>query len=167
MNIAIVDIVFCVIIVVFSLRCAVKGFVSELMSMAALILGLLVAIFFFRSGAFFIREHFFPGMPFLPELIAFILIFLVVFAAIKLLEFLFKRVIDGIQLGGADHFLGFLFGIAQGLVVICLLLFFIIIQPFVDPEIILKGSFFAELLMGLIIGYRQETIDGIRGVTGV
>lgn len=156
MNIAIVDIVFAGIIIIFTLRCAVKGVVSELMSLAALIFGLLSAIFFFRKAAIIVRERFMPGVKTLPEIISFVALFLIVFAAIKLVEVMLKGIIEGVRLSGPDHFLGFIFGLGEGVIVVCLLLFIITIQPFIFPEAILKGSFFAEFFLPFIMGTNRE-----------
>ena len=161
MNVAIIDVVFVVIIAVFTLRCAVHGFVSELMSIAALILGLFAAIFFFRIGAQYVRSLFLPGMPAVPEIIAFILIFLTVFGVVKLVEILLKSIIEAIRFGAADRFLGILFGFAEGVVIVCLMLFLISIQPFFDSRPLLRGSYFADLLMPFIIGTRREILDSV------
>ena len=160
MEIAIIDIVFLGLIAVFALRCAVRGFVSELLSMAAVTLGLLSAIFFFRKAAVIIREKLIPVRT-LPEIIAFVALFLIVFGAIKLLEKMLKEIIEGIKLDGSDRFLGFLFGLAEGILVVCLLLFLLTIQPFVDSKPILNGSFFAELLIPLIMGKKKEILDSV------
>ena len=161
MEIAIVDIVFLGIIAVFAIRCAIKGVVSELLSMAALIFGLLASIFFFRKAALLIRLHFMPDIRALPEIISFIVIFLVIFAVIKLLEILLKDIIEGIKLNGPDRFLGFIFGLAEGVLVVCLLLFLLHIQPFIHPGYILRESFFAQLLIPFIMGNRREVLDSV------
>ena len=161
MDIAIIDVVFLGIIVVFTLRCAIHGFVSELMSIAALILGLFAAIFFFRIGAQIIRDRFLPGMIVVPEIIAFILLFLVVFGIVKLVEILLKTIIETIRFGAADRFLGIIFGFAEGIVIVCLLLFLISIQPFFDSRPLLRGSYFADLLMPFIIGNKREILDSV------
>jgi len=159
MQIAIVDIVFLGIIAVFALRCAIRGMVSELMSMAALILGLLAAVFFFRKAAEIVRDRLMPGISVFPEIVSFIALFLVVFAAIKILEKMLKEIIEGVKLNGPDRFFGFIFGFAEGVLVVCLLLFVINIQPFVHPELILHKSFFAELLLPFIMGTKKEVLD--------
>jgi membrane protein required for colicin V production len=161
MGLAVIDIVFLIIIAIFALRCALRGIVGELMSMAALVLGLLAAIFFFRKAADLIRGRFVPDVKALPEIISFVAVFIGVFAIIKILETILKDIIERIQLGGADRFLGFLLGIAEGLVIVCLLLFLIIVQPFVESDLILEGSFLADLLMPFIIGTRKELFESI------
>jgi len=161
MGLAIIDIVFLVIIAIFALRCALRGIVSELMSMAALVLGLLAAIFTFRKTADLIRGKFVPDVKALPEILSFVAVFIAVFATIKILETILKEIIDRIQLGGPDRFLGFFLGIAEGLVIVCLLLFLIIIQPFVEPQIVLEGSLLAEILMPFILGTRKELFESV------
>jgi membrane protein required for colicin V production len=161
MGLAVIDVVFLILIAIFALRCALRGIVGELMSMAALVLGLLSAIFFFRKTAELIRGKFIPDVKALPEIVAFVGVFIIVFAAIKILETILKDIIERIQLGGPDRFLGFFLGVAEGLVIVCLLLFLILVQPFVDPALILEGSFFADLLMPFIIGTRKELMESV------
>ena len=164
MGIAIVDIVFLGVIAVFTLRCMVRGAVSEILSMAALVFGLLAAIFFYKTAALIVRERFMPDIKVLPEILSFIALFLIVFAVIKILEAMLKGIVEGIKLKGPDHFLGFILGLAEGVVVVCLLLFIICIQPFVNPENILSGSFFAELLLPFIMGYQSDAVDAVDSV---
>ncbi|MDR2922925.1 MAG: CvpA family protein [Treponema sp.] len=161
MGLAVIDIIFLVIIGIFALRCGLRGIVSELMSMAALVLGLLAAIFFFRKTAELIRGKFIPDVKALPEIISFVAIFIAVFAIMKILETILKEIIIGIKLGGPDRFLGFFLGIAEGLVVVCLLLFLISVQPFVEPAVLLEGSLFADILMPFIIGTRKELMESV------
>jgi membrane protein required for colicin V production len=161
MGLAAIDIVFLVFIAISALRCALRGIVSELMSMAALVLGLLAAIFTFRKTAELIRGRFVPDVKALPEIISFVAVFLIVFAVIKICETILKDIIERIQLGGADRFFGFFLGVAEGLVVVCLLLFLISIQPFFNPAVILEGSLLADLLMPFIIGTRKELMESI------
>jgi len=161
MGLAIIDIVFLVIIAIFAFRCALRGLVGELMSMAALVLGILAAIFFFRKTAELVRGRFIPDVKALPEIVSFVAIFIAVFAVIKILETIIKEIIEGIRLGGVDRFLGFFLGIAEGLVIICLILFLITVQPFVDPETVLKGSLLAEILMPFIIGTRKGLFESV------
>jgi len=161
MGLAIIDIVFLAIIAIFALRCGLRGIVGELMSMAALVLGLLSAIFFFRKTAELIRGRFVPDVKALPEIISFVAIFIVVFAVIKILETILKDIIERIQLGEVDRFLGFFFGVAEGVIIVCLLLFLIIVQPFVESDLILEGSFLADILMPFIIGTRKEFFESV------
>ena len=134
------------------IRCYLRGFIGELLSMAAIVLGLLASLYFYKNGGAFIREKFSMEIKILPEVIAFVSLFIIVFLAIKLIDILLNEVIEGVNLGGADRFLGIVFGLAEGLVVVSLILFLLRIQPLFDPTPILSESFFARLLLPLITG---------------
>jgi membrane protein required for colicin V production len=152
MNMAAIDFIFIALIAVFTVRCAVRGFISEIMSMASIVLGLLAALYFYKNGGEFVRIKFLPGIKIVPEIVAFIALFLIVFVAIKILEIMLREIIEGVRLGGADRFLGIFFGVAEGIVVISLVLFIFRIQPLFDPGPLLSNSFFAKMLLPLITG---------------
>jgi len=152
MNLAAIDIIFIAVIVIFTVRCAIKGFISEIMSMASIVLGLLAALFFYKNGGEFVRIRFMPGIKIVPEIIAFVSLFLIVFIVIKILEIMLKEIIEGVRLGGADRFLGIFFGLAEGIVVVSLVLFLFRIQPLFDPGALLSNSIFAKMLLPLITG---------------
>ena len=152
MNFAVIDIIFIVLIMIFTVRCAVKGFISELMSMASVILGLLASLYFYKKGGEFIRIKFMPELKIIPGIIAFVVLFLIVFVAIKILESMLRDIIEGIRLGGVDRILGIFFGIAEGVVVVSLVLFVFSVQPLFDPGPLFANSFFAGLLLPLITG---------------
>lgn len=152
---AVIDIVFIALIVVFTLRCALKGFVGELMSMASIVLGLLAALYFYKNGGEFVRNKFMPEMKIIPEIIAFIALFLIVFVLIKVLEAMLKEIIEGVRLGSADRFLGILFGFVEGIIVVSLVLFLLSVQPLFESGPILEKSLFAKILLPFITGARS------------
>jgi len=152
MNFSVIDYIFIALILLFMIRCYLKGFVTELLSMAAVVLGLLSALFFYKNGAVFIREQFSLEMQAIPEILAFIALFVIVFVVVKLLEMLLKGIIEGIMLGGVDKFLGLIFGFAEGIVVTSLILFILRVQPLFDSGQLLSDSFFAGFLLPLITG---------------
>jgi len=157
MNLSAMDFIFILLIILFVVRCYLKGFVSELLSMAAIVLGLLASLFFYKNGGEFLRTTFWPELKIIPEIIAFIALFVIVFIVVKFLELMLKGIINGIRLGGVDRFLGIFFGLAEGLVVISLVLFLLRIQPLFDPSSLLSESFFARVLLPLITGSEAIT----------
>jgi len=159
LNISVIDVIFILLILLFVIRCYLKGFVSELLSMAAVILGILASLFFYKNGGEFLRTQFWPNMKIIPEVVAFIALFIIVFIVVKLLEVMLKGIINGVKLTGVDRFLGIIFGLAEGIAVISLVIFVLKIQPLFDPSSILSESFFARLLLPLITG--QESITGV------
>ena len=156
MNFSVIDIVFILLTVLFVIRCFLKGFVSELLSMAAFVLGILASLFFYKNGAEFLRENFWHDLEVIPEVVAFIALFLIVFIVIKLLEIMLKGIIQGVKLGNADRFLGIIFGFFEGVAVISLCLFVLRIQPLFDPSEILSESVFARFLLPLITGLENS-----------
>ena len=147
------------LIVIFAVRCALRGFISELLSMAAIVFGMLASLFFFKKGGAYLCEKFMPGYPVVAEVLAFILLFLIVFIMAKILENLLKGIIEGIRLGGVDRFLGIIFGFIEGLIVVGLVLFIISVQPLFDPGELLNNSFFAGIIMPLITGGAGKALD--------
>ncbi|MDR0877764.1 MAG: CvpA family protein [Treponema sp.] len=160
-QIAVIDIIFAVLIFILVIRCAMKGLIGEVISMAAVVLGFMTALLLCSNGGIYLREKFMPDMRILSEILAFIALFLIVFLFIKIVGSILKGIIEGIHLGGVDHFLGIAFGLLEGLVVVGLILFVFSIQPLFDSQKILEQSIFARLLLPLIRGEAIErTVDG-------
>ena len=159
MNFSVIDIIFILLIALFIIRCYLKGFVSELFSMAAFILGILASLFFYKNGGEFLRAQFWPGLKLIPEIVAFIGLFVFVFIIVKFVEIMLKGIIERIQLSGVDRFIGIFFGLAEGIAVISLVLFLLRIQPLFDPSSILSESVFARLLLPLIAG--KESVSDV------
>ncbi|MDR0401073.1 MAG: CvpA family protein [Treponema sp.] len=167
-------------------RCTLRGFLSEFMTLASLVLGVLCSIFLYRDCSAFLRgqglESFIGKMPAIlkrlapglvrniPEIISFALIFVLVFLLVKLVEYLLADIVDRINLGGVDRFLGFIFGFVEGIAITCLLLLALRLQPVFDADPLLKGSVFAEFLFPLIIrrgGAAAEPGSVVRLLTGL
>jgi membrane protein required for colicin V production len=149
MSLAVIDIVFIALILILVVRCTLRGFVVEVMSMASLVLGVLGAIFFYKNGAVFVEKRFaIAGFP--SKLLAFIGIFFVIFIMVKILEYILRDIINRINLGGVDRFLGFLFGLVEGTLLTALALFFLSGQPLFDAAPLLEKSLFARFLLPLM-----------------
>jgi len=157
MNLSVIDVIFILLITLFVIRCYLKGFVSELLSMAAVVLGILSSLFFYKNGGEYLRVKFWPELKIIPEVIAFIALFLIVFITVKLLEIMLKGIINGVRLSGVDRFIGIFFGLAEGIAVVSLILFVLRIQPLFDSSSILSESVFAKFLLPLITGSESIT----------
>jgi membrane protein required for colicin V production len=145
-----VDIAFTMLILIITVRSALRGFVEELFGVAWLILGLLFAINFYNEGATFVRTKILEDVKILPEVLAFAGLFLIVFIVDKIITFILKDIVNRIKLGGLDHFLGVLFGILEGLLAVALVIFVINIQPLFDGGAVLKNSVYDRFLPGNI-----------------
>jgi membrane protein required for colicin V production len=155
---ATLDIVFSILIFIIVVRAALHGFVEEAFGIAWLVLGLVFAVSFYRSGAAFIRTKAFDDVKILPEVLAFIILFLIVFAVVKIITFLLKDIIQKIKLGGLDHFLGLVFGIFEGLLAVAIIIFVINIQPLFDKNDIFKNSVYNKFLSGNVQVVRDMLI---------
>jgi membrane protein required for colicin V production len=155
MKLSAIDIIFIILIFLFIVRCYLRGFIGEILSMAAIVLGLLASLYFYKNGGMYLRQRFMLEIKTIPEVFAFIALFIIVFITIKLLEIMLKGIIQGVKLGGADRFLGIIFGFVEGIMVVSLILFILNIQPLFDPSSIIADSFFANALLPLITGVRN------------
>lgn len=149
-SIAMLDIILAILILILVVRCALRGFLKEVFSVTSFIFGIMGAISFYRKGAAFIRTQVFQDVPILPEILAFTALFCIIFVVIKVLESLLKDIMERVDLGGVDRFMGVLWGFIEGLVCVLLVLFVLDIQPLIEKESILEGSVFAQLLMPVI-----------------
>jgi membrane protein required for colicin V production len=156
----VIDIIFIILMVLLVVRCSLRGFMVELMSMAAVVLGITGAFLLYKNGGMFIREKYFPDLKIIPELLAFLAIFLIIFVVIKIVEHILKDIINRINFGGVDHFLGFVFGLAEGIILISLILLVLLIQPLFDAGPLLERSFFARLLLPIISGEHTLPAEG-------
>ena len=141
------DIVLFIVIIFFTARCAIKGFVDEFFSKAAVICGCIAAVFFFRKAAPAVARI--TGPNSIDGIIAFLLIFVVVYFVIKMLQRIVSGAFVNVSLRNLDRALGFFLGIAEGLLVAIVVLVILVQQPFFDASPILEGSFFAALFSPL------------------
>ena len=148
MSFEVIDIVFALLVVIAAIRGAFRGFVTEVGSMAALILGFGAAIVFYKSVALLLDKQFGPSMW--NQLIAFLILFLLGYLLVKLVQRMLQNVIERLNLDRLDSALGFFLGVAEGLLVVGVALFIINWQPFFDPKSLLGSSFFARMLFPVL-----------------
>ena len=129
MSIAIIDIVFAVLIVVLAIRGVIRGFVAEFGSVAALFVGFGGAIALYKSVAALLGRW-----------------FLLLYLLVKALERLLAALFDKLALERLDRAIGFFLGLAEGLLLVGVLLFLLNWQPFFDSGGILRDSLFARFL---------------------
>ena len=149
-NIPVIDLIFVILIVLVAIRGYAKGFIDELFTWAGLVLAIWGAVLLHASGAAFIRTKIMENVQFLPEILAFIAIFIIIILFLKMLKHILKDVVMAAKLGGANKVLGLIFGIIQGLTITALIIFLLAIQPLFDPSNILVDSIFAQTLLPII-----------------
>jgi membrane protein required for colicin V production len=153
-----IDIIFIALVLILVIRCALRGFIEEVLSMASVVAGVFSAVFFYKNGGAFIREKYLENWGVVPEVLAFIILFFIPFVGIRILEHIIKDIIIKVNLGGFDRFLGIIFGFIEGIALIALVLFVIDIQPLFDKNLLLEKSFFARFLLPVIGQVHQELV---------
>lgn len=148
MNLAVFDVIGILILLAAGVRCAFRGFVAEFLSALALITGLAAAVIFTATLSPLL-------VPFLGEtmwtpIVAFLLIFLVGYALIKILESTLHRVIERVELEKLDQALGFFLGLVEGFLFLAILVFVLQLQTVVDVRAFLEESFLARILQQII-----------------
>jgi len=146
----VIDWIFISLILLMMVHGYLKGFIEELFSWAALVLALWAAVILFPAGGAFIRTKTMGNVRAVPELLAFIAIFLIIMIVVKALGGILKNVIAGANLGGVNRLLGAVFGIIEGAAIVTLIIFVFRVQPLFDSSKILGESFFARFMLPII-----------------
>lgn len=160
MTLGALDYLFGSILIIAALRCTYRGFVAEVIAVAAVGGGLLAAFIFSAPGAAIVAG----GLGESPwnRVIAFLLIFLMVYLLLKIFEGLLYRILDSLRLENLDRALGFLLGLAEGLLVCLLVIYILQVQTFTDTTQLLEESLFVRtvsFLLPLIVPAGEETIN--------
>jgi membrane protein required for colicin V production len=144
MSFAAIDVVFAILIVVLAVRGAIRGFVAEFGSVAALFLGLGGAIALYKSVGALMDKWF--GSSLWNPFIAFLVVFLLIYLLVKALERLLAALFDRLELERLDRAIGLFLGLAEGLLLVGVLLILLNWQPFFETRGLLGDSLFARFL---------------------
>ncbi len=117
---SVVDIIIVAVIVVSLTVGLVRGFVREMLSLAAWVAALWVAYVLAVPGAVFFESYI--SQPPLRVVAAFAVIFVLTLIAASFLGHLLERLFTVSGLGGVDRALGVLFGVGRGIIMVALLL---------------------------------------------
>ncbi len=129
----------------FTLAAFRAGLVREVVGLAAILLGVLVAGHYYARLAedvlLFIKNDK------AARVIAFLALFGSVALAGQLAAFLMKRAVSMLLLGWPDHIAGAAFGLAKGLVLVELFLIFFATYPYLGLDKAIDGSGLAHLFL--------------------
>lgn len=151
------DIVFLIVIVFMALRGVFRGFVREFMAMAAIILGIAVAVIFSGIAAVYIQPW--VGAGAWSQVIAFLALFLVTYLVVRIFENALNRLMEKINLESLDRALGFFLGVAEGLLLTFVGVLVLQVQPVFDTRQILAESIIAQFMLPLL-PYAERLISG-------
>ena len=162
MSIALTDVIFLLIILIFAIVAAAKGFIKAIFGKLCWILGLLGAFFFYKK----LMSHMTALVhnETVSFILCFVLIFVVIFLIVKIIRTVFERIFDGEIMKGLDRSLGFFFGLVEGLVVIFVFVLILTYQPWFDCTKIFEGSLFIKLLSPLL-DYSSQNLPEIKPET--
>jgi len=139
MNIAAFDIVSLIILFILAIRATFRGFLTEIMSMASIIVGIIIAVVFTRPVSLLLQDYI--GNSFWNMIIAFLGLFLISYLIIKIFESSLNTLIEKIQLEKLDQSLGFFLGLVEGFLLIVILVFLMQAQQFISVSHLLENSY--------------------------
>jgi membrane protein required for colicin V production len=142
--------------------------VAEVLSVASLLIGLLAALLLYKpAGGLLVSWGLVPKPGAMIEILGFLAVFLVVFLAVRLIERLICEGIEAAELGGIDRALGLILGLAEGLLVVSVVLVAMsLLEPAFKPipgyARLLKGSAFARILLPIVGPELAKATQGIK-----
>lgn len=148
MNIAPIDVVFIVIILVLVANGAIRGFIALFFGKAAFWVGFAAGIVCNTPVAQILLQWILVVI--LAKIAAFLLLFIITYVVIKLVEKILGWIFKGNILKSLDRSLGFFFGLVEGLLVVVLILFLLNLQPWVDVGGLLQDSIFNKIFIGTL-----------------
>src|SRR5262245_24910886 len=158
------DYVVLIVVVVSTGAGATRGILKGTISVIAVLVGLITAVYLYRYAAWICRLI--VESPRLAELLGFIGVFLTVVIAAAFISFRLRRKIQGTPFGWIDHALGAIFGLLRGWL-ICSVVYLALTAFPVKLEAVEQSRFAPVLLEGTrFIAYltsselRQRFLDG-------
>lgn len=145
---AVFDVIGIVVLLAAGFRCAFRGFVTEFLSVLAVLTGLTLAVLFTSALTPVLAPYL--GESFWTPIVAFLIIFLVGYLIIKIIESTLHRIIEKIQLEKLDQALGFFLGLVEGLLVLAILVFVLQLQNVIEVKALLEESYIARVLQRII-----------------
>jgi membrane protein required for colicin V production len=124
------DILICVFVLVFVILGYRKGIIISLATIAALILGVYLAVNFSNFMDQWLLDTFKPSRSWLP-ILSFTITFLLVVAGVLLVAKLTEKIVDVVGMGFLNHIGGAILGFAKG-VILCSIILFIVVS--FDPK---------------------------------
>jgi membrane protein required for colicin V production len=125
------DWIFIAVLALLGVRCLIKGFIAEVLSVAAVLLGLLAGLFLYKGAGQLLVGWGLKAQPeILPSILGFAAVFLLAFVLVKIVERVLKEGIEAAELGGLDRALGLVLGLAEGLVLVSLV---VVVMSLIQP----------------------------------
>ena len=149
------DYVLSIIILIFAIAGLIRGFVDNIFGKLAVILGIISGFLFYedaKNKLWTMIEN-----QTLANIVGFLTVFVIVFLIIKIIQLVISKIFSLKILKSLDRVLGFVFGAVEGFAIVGLLIFFLNVQPFVNTEKLLEGSFYAKMTNQVMDTIQNET----------
>ena len=157
-----IDVFFLLLIIIPAIVCASKGFAKELLGKGAFILGIWIALIFYKKLVPYVEKGI--HLHFLSVAIAFMLIFLVVFIIVMVIRQIVGAIFDGEIFKGLDRTLGFFLGLIEGIALVAIILIVISSQPWFNMDKLLGDSFFYKMLRWIVVSPVDTFQKGLNNV---
>lgn len=157
MNIA--DIIFLVFALFFVIRGYFKGFISEFLSLAALICGF-AAGWLFKDAMAPMLSGFIKSATWRP-VVAFFIIFIGTYVIVMIIKIFLNNIVTKIQMNSLDRILGVFWGVLEATVVILLLVFLIYSLKFEAGINFLKKSEIAHYALEFLKGMNMDQLKDV------
>ena len=159
MRFSLLDVLFLMIVLYFSMAGAHNGFIKEVFGKLAFICALLAGVFFcgYVKPVFSSKIH----IEAASIICAFLLIFICVFIFVKIIQVILSRIFTGEVLGSLNKSLGFLFGLCEGVLFVCCFLIIIKAQTWFSSDALTDGSVCWQYLRPVLsdcINYVSERV---------
>ena len=138
------DLALIALIVIVVVKVTLTGFVTEFFSKAAAVIGAAGAVLLYRKPVPFIVKYL--GANVFPEAISFLAIFLAFYLAVKGVQQLVGTAFEGESMDNLDRALGFFLGLAEGVLLVAIILLAMRTQPWINLANLTEHSIFARLL---------------------
>lgn len=147
-NLPLIDHIFIVIIAASAFIGFLKGFLDEVLGKVIPIASIFVAFIGFKYVLAPVESHI--KIRVVAVICSFLLVFIACFIALKIFQVVLKKIFSGAILKSLDRFLGLVFGLVEGVAVVCIILLILTAQPWFNTDSILKGSLFLKYLEPVI-----------------
>lgn len=154
------DYILLAIMALVALRCWFRGIISEVLSMAAVVGGLLSGIFYYGPVGAYIASI--VALGGLEPVVGFVAAFALVFVAVKIVERSLRGVLENLHLDILDRILGLVFGALEGVIIAAIIILVLKFQPIVNVTALFDGSIAARILVPLLTERMPQAQTAIR-----
>lgn len=154
---SVLDIISIIIFIIVVVRCVMRGFVEEFLSMAAVIFGIAGAVFLAGPVGKILETYF--NLTMWSQIIAFLGSFIIIYIIIKILEGIIHNIFDKLNLDRLDKALGFLLGLLEGFLIVAVLIFLLswfAWVPLLNIEQLLADSLIARFIQPFLVPITQN-----------